>query len=276
MYVIAIPSYQRAELLKLKTLTVLQKYKIPRNRIYVFLADQDELNNYTKVIPRDMYGKFIVGVKGLKNQRNFISNYFTEGQEIINLDDDIYGFNTMAYKSKKKTLSSTRLISIKKTKKNDKFNAYLKPLNDLDTFFQNSFKLLKEQKLFLWGIYPINNAYFMFTKTTNDLRLIVGPCWGNINRHDTDLSLTIDEKEDVERTLQYYVKDGGVLRFNNISVQTNYYTTKGGMQSLGRDRKKDALESAHYLNKKYPDLTKLFLSKKSGYAEVKLKDKKSN
>jgi hypothetical protein len=272
MYVIAIPSYQRAELLKLKTLTVLQKYKIPRNRIYVFLADQDELDNYAKVIPRDMYGKFMVGVKGLKNQRNFISNYFPEGQEIVNLDDDIYGFNTMAYKSKKKT----KTLSIKTNKKNDKFNAYLKPLNNLDTFFQNSFKLLKQQKLFLWGIYPINNAYFMFTKTTNDLRLIVGPCWGNINRHDTDLSLTIDEKEDVERTLQYYVKDGGVVRFNNISVQTNYYTTKGGMQSSGRDRKKDALESAHYLNKKYPDLTKLFLSKKSGYAEVKLKDKKLN
>lgn len=267
MYVIAIPSYQRAELLKLKTLTVLQKYKIPRNRIYVFLANEDELENYNKVIPKDMYGKFIVGVKGLKNQRNFITKYFPEGQEIVNMDDDIYGFNTLAFKSKKKT-SSSRLVSLKK----NKLNAYLKPLPDLDIFFQNSFKLLKKQNIFLWGIYPINNAYFMFSKMTTDLRLIVGPCWGNINRHATDLTLTIDEKEDVERTLQYYTKDNGVIRFNYVSVQTNYYKTKGGMQALERDRKKDALDSAIYLNKKYPNLTKLFLSKKSGYAEVKLKD----
>ncbi len=267
MYVIAIPSYQRAELLKLKTLTVLQKYKIPRNRIYIFLANEDELENYTKIIPKDMYGKFIVGVKGLKNQRNFITNYFPEGQEIVNMDDDIYGFNTLAFKSKKKT-SSSRFVSIKK----NKFNAYLKPLNDLDAFFQNSFKVLNQQNLFLWGIYPINNAYFMFDKMTTDLRLIVGPCWGNINRHSPNLTLTIDEKEDVERTLQYYTKDNGVLRFNYVSVKTNYYKTKGGMQALGRDRKKDAMDSAIYLNKKYPTLTKLFLSKKSGYAEVKLKD----
>jgi hypothetical protein len=44
------------------------------------------------------------------------------------------------------------------------------------------------------------------------------------------------------------------------------------MQADQRDRKKDALESAIYLNKKYPNLTKLNLSKKSGYAEVKLKE----
>ena len=42
------------------------------------------------------------------------------------------------------------------------------------------------------------------------------------------------------------------------------------MQGLNRDRKKDALESAIYLNKKYPELTKLHLTKKSGVAEVKL------
>ena len=44
------------------------------------------------------------------------------------------------------------------------------------------------------------------------------------------------------------------------------------MQADKRDRKKDAYESAIYLNKKYPTLTKLYLEKKSGYAEVKLKD----
>ena len=42
MYVIAIPSYQRADLLNRKTLKTLAEYNIPRNRIYVFVANKEE------------------------------------------------------------------------------------------------------------------------------------------------------------------------------------------------------------------------------------------
>ena len=42
------------------------------------------------------------------------------------------------------------------------------------------------------------------------------------------------------------------------------------MQSDGKDRKKEAMKSALYLIKKYPKLTKLNVSKKSGIPEVKL------
>jgi hypothetical protein len=258
MYVIAIPSYQRAELLSRKTLKVLSEYKIPRTRIYVFVANQEEKTKYLNTLDPKTYGHLIIGEKGLKNQRNFISRYFSSGQEILNLDDDLAGFNIL------QTHGSTF---------NKKEN-YLIKMPDFDQFIKDSFKTIKKHNLFLWGIYPINNPYFMTPKITSDIRLIVGPCWGNINRHSKDLILTIDEKEDVERTLQYYTKDGGVMRFNNISVDTSYYVNPGGMQGLGRDRKKDSLESAIYLNKKYPDLTQLHLTKKSGIAEVKLKDKK--
>ena len=257
MYVIAIPSYKRAELLSRKTLKTLVDYNIPRNRIFVFVANQEEEKIYKETLDKKTYGHIIVGIKGLNNQRNFISRYFPIGQEIVNLDDDLAGFNIL------KTHGSTF---------NKKEN-YLTKLPDFDLFIRESFKSLKNNGLFLWGIYPINNPYFMTPKTTQDLRLIVGPCWGNINRHSSDLILTIDEKEDVERTLQYYTKDKGVMRFNNISVATSYYVNQGGMQALERDRKKDAYESAVYLNKKYPTLTTLHLTKKSGFAEVKLKDK---
>ncbi len=258
MYVIAIPSYQRADLLKRKTLKTLGEYKIPRSRIYIFVANQGEKQIYQNTLDQTTYGHLIVGEKGLKNQRNFISRYFPNGKEILNLDDDLAGFNII--KTRGKTFN--------------KKDNYLTKLSDLDLFIKEAFKILKQNKTYLWGIYPINNAYFMTPNTTFDLRLIVGPCWGNINRHDKDLILTIDEKEDVERTLKYYVKDHSVVRFNNISVDTSYYVNPGGMQGLGRDRKKDALESAIYLNQKYPDLTQLHLTKKSGVAEVKLKDKK--
>jgi len=275
-YIIVIPSYNRADLLNRKTLKVLNEYHIPRNVIYVFVANKEEEEIYKKTLNPDFYGHLIVGVKGLKNQRNFISSYFKEGQEILNLDDDIGGFKILKHKSSLKSKTRIENNNIK-TKKNQKRKSYrkdyfLETLGNLDNFIKSSFKILRKNKLYLWGIYPIANPYFMFPEMTTDLKLIVGPCWGVINRHDKDLVLTIDEKEDVERTLQYYLKDNGVIRFNNVSVQTTYYKTPGGMQADKRDRKNDAYESAIYLNKKYPNLTKLYLGKKSGYAEVKLKN----
>ena len=203
-----------------------------------------------------------------------------EGQEILNLDDDIGGFKILKHKSSLKSFKKSFKIKKEKefnTIKREKRKSYrkdyfLETLGNLDNFIKNSFEILKKNKLYLWGIYPIANPYFMYPEITTDLKLIVGPCWGVINRHDKELVLTIDEKEDVERTLQYYTKDKGVVRFNNISVQTTYYKTPGGMQTDKRDRKKDAYQSAVYLNQKYPNLTKLYLGKKSGYAEVKLKN----
>ena len=105
---------------------------------------------------------------------------------------------------------------------------------------------------------------------TTDLRFIVGPFWGMINRHRPDLQLTIDEKENSERTLQHWVIDGTVLRFNNIGIETNYYKNKGGMQEEGKNRKEEALQSVIYLHKQYPKITKIHLGKKSGVPEIKL------
>jgi hypothetical protein len=265
MYVVAIPSYQRAELLNRKTLKTLAEYNIPRNRIYVFVANKTEEQIYKEKLNKDLYGHLIVGVKGLKNQRNFISRYFPDGKEILNMDDDIGGFKILKHKNPRISVKQTQIY---------RQDYYLEQLDisNLDIFIQSCFKKLKKLDLFLWGIYPIANPYFMNPTETTDLKLIVGPVWGSINRHDKDLILTIDEKEDVERSLQYYSKDGGVLRINYICAVTTYYKTPGGMQSDHRDRKHDAYESSIYLNNKYPTLTKLYLGKKSGYAEVKLKD----
>lgn len=276
-YIIVIPSYNRADLLNKKTLKVLNDYHIPRKIIYIFVANEEEEEIYKKTLNKDFYGHLIVGVKGLKNQRNFISSYFKENQEILNLDDDIGGFKILKHKSSlklSKTLKPLKkgINTIKKEKrKSYRKDYFLETLGNLDNFIKNSFNILRKNKLYLWGIYPIANPYFMYPEITTNLKLIVGPCWGVINRHNKDLILTIDEKEDVERTLQYYTKDNGVVRFNNISIQTTYYKTPGGMQTDKRDRKKDAYQSAVYLNQKYPNLTKLYLGKKSGYAEVRLK-----
>ena len=44
---------------------------------------------------------------------------------------------------------------------------------------------------------------------------------GVINNEKAELR-TIDDKEDYERSIKYYLKDG-VLRFNNVTCRTNCY-----------------------------------------------------
>ena len=248
-YIIAIPSYNRPELIQVKTLAVLHKHNINSKLINIFVSDRDQYNLYKSKVPDFLYNKLIIGVKGLKNQRNYINSYYPEGYHIVEIDDDIDKIVELNTKTKTKTL---------------------KPIEDLDTFIKKAFDMCRKKNIFLWGVYPLANSHFMTEKVTTDLRFIVGPMWGMINRHHQDLVLTIDEKEDTERTLQHWVMDGKVLRFNNVGIETNYYKNKGGMQDEGKNRKEEALKSVYYLHKKYPELTKIDLGKKSGVPEIKL------
>ena len=127
-----------------------------------------------------------------------------------------------------------------------------------------------------FGIYPVANGYFMkgLPYKTTDLRFCVGTVWGCII--DPSINIVIEEKEDFERTLLFYKKDHGVLRFNKICCITKYYKEKGGMQSRLRshDRKETSKQSCYYLLEKFPEYCTLHTSKKSGIYEVKLKETK--
>ena len=272
-YVVAIPTYKRADTISQNSLGVLHKRGISKNKIYLFLANEKEKKIYQKKVPSKMYGHLIVGKLGLKNQRNFITDYFKEGQMIVEMDDDIgeiYKLQTGKEKKDNKLLELTKLDIFFK-------DSFYRLLNHNTSLDKSKYKWNQmgggNTGAHLWGIYPVDNPYFMQPKITDDLRFIVGPMWGKINRKYKKLKLTIDEKEDVERTLKHYKEDGSVFRFNNVTIKTNYYKTKGGMQSENKDRQKEALKSAHYLVKKYPKLATLYLKKKSGHPEVKLRDR---
>lgn len=255
-YIIAIPSYKRNKLIQEKTLKLLKQYKIPNKIIFIFVANTTEYKLYLNTIPKDLYYKIIIGKKSLKHQRNLISSYFKEGQQIVQLDDDLEDI--------------VQLFT-------DKKKPYLKSISNLDKFIQKAFQICLQKKSYIWGVYPLANAYFMNTSKhyiSTNLKFIVGPMWGIINRHDKDLKTTINEKEDTERTIKYYIKDNVVVRFNHISIKTNYYKNTGGMQSENKNRKAEAMKSALYLTKKYPNYTRLDLSKKSGFPEVRLNHNK--
>jgi hypothetical protein len=86
-------------------------------------------------------------------------------------------------------------------------------------------------------------------------------------RHDKDLDTSVPgAKEDYEQSILYYRKDGGVVRFNDVGIKTQFLA-KGG---LGPDRFAIYKKTAAYLVRTYPDIVSVF-HRKNGMTEVRLK-----
>jgi hypothetical protein len=276
-YVIAIPSFKRSDIIQTHTLALLNKNNIKPEYITIFVANQEENDIYKKTIPSNLYNNIVIGLEGLKNQRNFINDYYPEDKYIVEMDDDIKTIMQLNVKKqsirnsqRRQSGQGNKVSRETKSSKSAKTIKTVKPIQDLDAFIRRAFEMCIENNIYLWGVYPLINPHFMTHKVTTDLRFIVGPMWGMINRHRKDLKLTVNEKENSERTLQFWVADGAVLRFNNIGIETKYYKNEGGMQAEGKDRKVEALKSVYYLHKMYPKLTKVYLIKKNGMPEIKL------
>ena len=287
-YVIAIPSYKRHAILKKKTLAILGEYKIPKQKIFIFVANKQEYDIYSQTLDNKTYNKLIIGKKGIKQIRNFMANYFDEGQHIVYMDDDIGKIWECVNTDKPYKKENNKVIKLK----------------SLDKFIKKAFKLSKKIGFHNWGVYPRDNPYFMkpsnfkakkskkSKKSTNleksdkkqstktpmvpncvstDLKFLIGFLTGVINNRNAE-KRTIGDKEDYERTIKYFIKDGGVLRFNNISCYTRCYKTPGGIQA---DRKKHLSEkNANILIKKYPKLVSINNSRNSDYVEIILRDKR--
>jgi len=248
-YIVAIPTYNRADVLVEKTLQTLKDGRVSANKIHVFVANEDEREKYAAVIPKELYSTIIVGVLGIAQQRRYISQYFPVGKNIVSLDDDVEGL----YRRKSEKV--------------------LQKIRNLDDFFREAFRRLKRENLYLWGIYPVCNPFFMKPNVTTNLKFIIGTVHGYINRKDADVELSgnIAEKEDYEQSIRFFNKDGGVLRFNDVSVKTKFHAPGG----LGRtqERMKTNEEAAKYLQRTYPDLVRIF-HRKNGMAEIRLREPK--
>jgi hypothetical protein len=245
-YVVAIPTYNRYDVLERKTLQTLIDGNINKNKIYLFVANKEQAKLYEENIPKSMYKEIVIGKKGITNQRIFISNYFKEGQYVISLDDDVEKFEM---------LRGDKLVKITK----------------VNEFFINAYKELKKEGLYIWGIYPVHNPFFMYNEITTDLRFLIGVTFGFITRQCKALkpSIKSETKEDYEQTILYFKKDGGVMRFNNITVKTKF-NAPGGLGTDRFDRNKSAAE---YLKHKYPDIITVF-QRKTGTQEYEVKLKK--
>jgi len=243
-YTIVIPSYKRSSIVQKKTLITLKNLGIPKELINIFVIEED-YEKYKSACNPDFYGNIIVGVKGLVQQRQFINNFYPPETKIISLDDDIESLD----------LSMTEYKSA-------------------DEFLTNAFQVCYENNAYIWGLYPVFNPFFRKSKEpiTTHLNFIIGAFFGYINRpNDTDLDLEITtqgNKEDVERTIKYWKKDGTVIRFNQIGFKTKYYGSDGGGLGKFNDRLEMMKQNTIAINTAYPDMTKIKIRKNEMYEIV--------
>ena len=244
LYQIAIPSYKQPETLRDKTLTMLHTYRIPSSAITIFVANKKEEADYKEILKPGTYNKIVVGVVGIGAIRNFISNYYAIGTKIVSIDDDIKGFLEYDVNAPRKE----------------------RPLRSLLAVIKRGFEECEKENAHLWGVYPISNGFFMKPKISKDLRYIIGSFWGCINPGTKDIKITLNDKEDYQRSILYYKIDSIVIRLNMISPVK---------ARLKESKEKECVEkSAKWLVRTYPDFTKLYSTKKDGCIEVKLRDKR--
>jgi hypothetical protein len=227
-YIFAIPTYQRYTELNTKTLSLLKRYSISSKKIYIFVADEEEQKKYEEQTPREDYNEIVVGALGITNQRNFITSYFSNDKYIISIDDDI----------EKILYLETEL------------SAERKDINNLEELIKTNYDLMKENNCDTWGIYPVNNAFFMKNQKqyTYDFRFIIGCFYGFINNKKYVLSTDCKVKEDYERSVLSYMNCGNIMRCNHISLKTKFFALGG----VGKNRTEKNIKAVEYLVKEYP------------------------
>jgi hypothetical protein len=191
---IVIPSYNRHN--SLLTLDTLKRHNIDLSQVYLFLANEEQKELYK--VPDEI--NVIVGILGLNNQRNFITDYFEEGEILVYLDDDIKDF-TILEKS-------------------------------LQQVLDDSIEYLKNSQYQLLSFPPTGNEFFNHTRGYKEGLYY---CVGGFYIEKNDKSIRRENKlEDIEHTIKSFEKYGKVIRCSDIIIKTKCWG-KGGLEQERRE-----------------------------------------
>ena len=238
---IAIPSYKRAATLNEKTLATLHRGGIDPGRITVWVADEAERDEYARELDPSLYGRLEVSAPTLHGSRNAIWRQYDEGSYLMFCDDDLSDIY------RKRGEQGRRSV------------------RDTTELFETLLGGLDKTGLSLVGIYPVDNPYFMDHEWTTDLRYVIGALYGIRVESGPHMDVSLEDKEDYERTILHFLAHGGVLRRNDVGMVTRYYREPGGMQETRTPER--ITESAMILQKRYPELVRI-REAKSGHTEV--------
>lgn len=237
---VAIPSYNRVKILKEKTLNMLLTEGFDPKDIYVFLKNEEQLEQYKAGIESPL-NWVVCHNQNLSDKRTFIRRYFAEGEEILSIDDDV-----------------------KRIK-------FLKP-QPLKQFVSRMFELLKQEKLTAFGIYPVNqtNMFYCKDRVVKGSVYLVGSFYGFLNKQAEEWP-TVCDKEDKWFSCKRITEDGAVLRYEGCCADTSFYA-KGGLSEYRTLQSEE--EYSKRICNQFPELVKYTL-KKNNHPDVKFLRKKN-
>ena len=248
---VAIPSISRADTITKKTLNYLKQTDIDMSKVDIFLSNPNEEQSYRENLKDYPVNIIISNTNHVNTQRNFIVNYYKEDDLILGIDDDI------------------DMVAMKVDDKNTT------QLNSLTDFVEQAFTISLDRKIDMWGVNPVINPYFMKNNVTFNLKYIVACFYGWRNNHEEKAYVSTNPeygKEDFERSIRYYIADGGVTRFNYVAPKTKYYSEKGGIQNYRTVEYEE--KAVQWLLKTFPMFCKRNTKSKGKYPEVRLIDQR--
>lgn len=212
-YVFAIPSIYRLDILQENVLALLKENNIPLNKIYVF-TNKDCYRQYKQ----QLKGINVVldNSKGIQASRNFIRNYFNEGDIVVGMDDDVNGFL--------KYVDSKNLVKYK----------------DIKTLIDVILKNMQEQGTKLGGVNMVSNPFFMNNKVHFKNCLIPACFYVFINDKSIMMTNPYELTEDGEMAIRVFKKYGALVRLNYIGLDMlPNKKTSGGIQQVMTNQQRD-------------------------------------
>lgn len=228
MFQIAIPSYNRSEILKTQSLAFLKKTTFPLSNLTVFVANKEQEAIYLTALSGEDI-RVVVAEIGIRAVRNFITNYYEQDAKVLSMDDDIQGLWKL-------TGDTYALI----------------PPEQFVSVVEGMFEDLKTHNRNMFGIYPTKCKMFQkqSEEVSTNLKFLIGHFFGVINKK---VFTDIDYKEDYQRSIEYSLKDGGVLRYNRICAFTRFGLA-GGVNKSAKERHDTYEKEITFLLNKYPHI----------------------
>jgi hypothetical protein len=258
---IEVPSAGRAATLAAKTLPLLRSAGVPDRdvRVWVPAAERDAYAAAAPevdLVPLDYVpgsgriedGPFAVGLV-----RNAIIDAAAPGDLVLSVDDDLAGL--VEFDGMKDGINA-RLVDVAGPR--------------LLRIVERGFALAEDAGAYLWGVHPA--ATYARDRVRLDLCYIGAALFGQRVRGEPEVErVKLDDKEDFERSLRFYERDGRLLRLDGVSWRTRGYGGAGGMQTTRTPERIDA--SAKWCADRWPQWAALKYPR-SGKTELRLADRR--
>jgi hypothetical protein len=189
-YEIAVLCYDSPSSVGKTTLALLHAYRIPPQRITLFVQSKSDEQHIVSNVSRHRYGHLIIGERGSQAMETFLHQHYAPGTLLVVLTDSCLGFLD-------KTAS----------------NGVLKSLLGV---IRAGFEACKTSTSGFWGVYPVAEEAFLRPTISSKLAYTSPVFWGCITM---PIQYTTHCYTHYERILQYYTTYSAIVRLNHIAVR---------------------------------------------------------